>query len=291
VILGLEVRDGALVAVIVDEDGGVVAVDKRDGATPAVVADAVRAVAHHAPAAFGAAVRDPGSNEAADVVASAVGSARLSGSPRVVTRGAAVALAEQWRGAASGATHVVALTASDCVHAGMVVDGRIFEGAHGLAGAAGWLALNPVERDDYRRLGCLEAEIGAPGVIRRLVWRLKAGDSSQALDMAGGRVDAITIADVFAAARQNDGVAVSVVRDTARYIGMAVGNLVTIVDPEVVVLGGIIADGADLLVEPALIEARRRLSPHVGSSLRLVAGALGDEAAALGAARAAMLSR
>jgi glucokinase len=202
-----------------------------------------------------------------------------------------VALGEQWRGAARDATHVVALTAGDCVHAGIVIDGRPFEGAHSLAGAAGWLALNPVEREDYRKIGCLEAEIGASGIVRRLIWRLKSGDMSRVLDRAGGNMSAITVGHIFDAARDGDGVAISVVRDTARYIGMAIGNLVAIVDPDVVVLGGVIAEAADLLVEPARTEATRRMPASVSSAVRIVAGQLGDEAGALGAARAAMLAR
>jgi glucokinase len=107
--------------------------------------------------------------------------------------------------------------------------------------------------------------------------------------MAGGQAADLTVAHVFAAARQGDSVAVSVVRDTARYIGMAVANLVAILDPEVIVLGGLIADAGDLLVEPARMEASRRVSPGAGATLQIVAASLGDEGAALGAARAAML--
>src|SRR6267143_110813 len=83
--------------------------------------------------------------------------------------------------------------------------------ADGRAGSAGWLALNPVEREDYRRLGCLEAEVGSAGIVRRLVWRIKSGDRSRVADMAGGNLAAIRVEQVFAAARDRDGVAVSVV--------------------------------------------------------------------------------
>jgi glucokinase len=238
----------------------------------------------------GVAVRDPADSSVADVVAAAAGAASAPAAPRVVTRGTAVALGEQWSGAARDATHVVALTATDCVHAGIVINGRAFEGAHGVAGAAGWLALNPVEREDYRKNGCLEAEIGAAGIVRRLVWRLKAGDTSRVLDRAGGKMSAIAVAHIFDAAREGDGVAISVVRDTARYVGMAIGNLVAVVDPDVVVLGGLIADAADLLVEPARAEAARRMPASVAGVVRIVPGTLGGDAAALGAARAAMLA-
>ena len=68
------------------------------------------------------------------------------------------------------------------VTAGLLVDGRVWTGAHGYAGSVGWLALNPVERDDYRRYGGLEAEVAAAGIVRRLVWRIKSGDRSNVVE-------------------------------------------------------------------------------------------------------------
>ena len=159
-----------------------------------------------------------------------------------------------------------------------------------MAGAAGWLALNPVEREDYRKLGCLEAEVGGPGIVRRLVWRIKSGDRSRAVDLAGGNLNAITAAVVFEAARSGDGVAISVVRDTAKYIGMAVANVVTILDPEVVVLGGAIAEAGDLLLEPTRVEMARRVPPAVLPHVSVLTATLGDAGPAVGAARAALLA-
>jgi glucokinase len=129
------------------------------------------------------------------------------------------------------------------------------------------------------------------GIVRRLVWRLKSGDASRALDMAGGNMSALTHKHVFDAARGGDGVAISVVRDTAKYIGMAIGNLVAVVDPDVVVLGGLIAEAGDLLIEPARAEASRRMSSAVAGAVRITTAELGDDGGALGAARAAMLAR
>jgi glucokinase len=290
VILGLEVCGGTVIAVAADERGGVISRTKQDGVGASAAADAVRAVSGPGCTAIGLAVRDARDASFSEAITAAAGAAGAPGSPCIVTRGAAVALAEQWAGAARGARHVVALSVSDCVHAGIVFDGRPFEGAHGFAGAAGWLALNPVERDDYRKIGCLEAEIGGNGIVRRLVWRLKAGDDSRVLEMAGGDMSAITVQQIFDAARAGDGVAISVVRDTARYIGMAIGNLVSIVDPDVVILGGLMATAADLLLEPARTEAMKRMPMPVAGTVQITPAALGDDGAALGAARAAMLA-
>ena len=96
---------------------------------------------------------------------------------------------------------------------------------------------------------------------------------------------------IFDAARKGDGVSISVVRDTARYIGMAVANLVAVTDPNVVVLGGLIADAADQLLQPARTEALRRLPRSMAESLTVSAATLGDDGGPLGAARAATIAR
>jgi predicted NBD/HSP70 family sugar kinase len=291
VILGVEIREDAVVAVAADDGGAITARATRSGATGSSAADAVHAALGAAsPASIGVAVRDPLEENVADIVQAIAGAAGGSVSPRVTTRGCAIALGEQWKGAAQGARNVVALAAADSVHSGLVLNGVPFEGAHGLAGAAAYLALNPVEREDYRRFGSLQAEIGATGIVRRLIWRIKSGDRSRVLDMAGGDIAAINVNQVFDAARNGDGVSISVIRDTARYVGMAVANLVVVTDPNVVVVGGLIAEAADQLLQPSHTEAVRRLPKAMADSLSLVAAALGDDGGPLGAARAAMIA-
>jgi predicted NBD/HSP70 family sugar kinase len=290
VILGVEIREDAVVAVAADDGGGIIGRGRHEGASGSSAADAVRAALGGSKAtSIGIAVRDPLEDGTADVVDAIAAAAGGSVSPRITTRGCALALGEHWRGAAQGARQVVALTAADSVHSGLILDGVPFEGAHGLAGAAAYLALNPVEREDYRRFGSLQAEIGTAGIVRRLVWRIKSGDRSRVLDMAGGDIAAIHVHQIFEAARNGDGVSISVVRDTARYVGMAIANLVVVTDPNIVVVGGLIADAADQLLQPSQTEAIRRLPKTMADSLAVVAAALGDDGGPLGAARAAMI--
>jgi glucokinase len=287
VFLGVDLREAAAVAVAVTESGEVAARASADG--PAAIPDAIRGLGRQSHTGRGAAVRDTSDEETADMVA-AVAAASGSQPVKVVSRGAAVALAEHWIGAARGAGNVVALVASDRVHAGIILNGSLLEGAHGRAGAASWLAMNPVEREDYRKLGCLEAEAGATGIVRRFVWRVKAGDMSRAA-AAPADLSTITVQKILDAARGGDGVAISVVRDTTKYLGMTIGNIVSLFDPDLVVLGGLYAEAADLLIDQSRAEALRRISPRAAESLRVVPATLGDDAAAIGAARAAIGAR
>jgi glucokinase len=170
---------------------------------------------------------------------------------------------------------------------GLVRGGAPVAGARGRAGSIAWLSLNPVEREDYRKIGCLEAEVASAGIVRRMIWRIKAGDRSRVQETVQGDLSAITVEHVLEAARGNDGVSISVVRDTAKYLGMAAANLVVVADPEVLVLGGFMASAADLLLDPLRIEISRRLPKSMMDALKIETATLGADAAAIGAARLA----
>ena len=147
--LGLEVSDSVVRAVIVDDTGRVTwrgegSADPRSVAAqlkPAVKEAggvAAAGVAHYEeiPEALQRAVSDASGVEL-----------------RAAGAGIAAATAETWCGAAQGLKHVVALTLGDHIAAGVILNGAPWSGAHGLAGSAAWLAINPVERQDYRRRG------------------------------------------------------------------------------------------------------------------------------------------
>ena len=273
--LGLDLSERPIRAVIVNERGDVVA--RGTGDTSAA---AVRAVLNaHIPDRAGVATSDSGDKTTVSGVST-------------ITRcmpGAAAMAAEVWLGAARDVRHAICLHVGDEVYAGLLIDGHLWAGAHGRAGAAAWLALNPVERQDYRRLGSLAAEISSRGVARRLSWRIQAGDSSRVLEDAGGSLDAITGPLVFDGARKGDGVAISVVRDTAKYIGMAVATLVAALDPDVVVVSGSVA-AADLMLEPVRQECARRLPAEAMPDLRVEFSTLGADEVAIGAARLALVA-
>lgn len=209
--------------------------------------------------------------------------------PRVCRAGDALVCAEAWIGAARGVRHAVGLWLGERVLAGVLLDGEPWQGAHGLAGTAAWLALNPVERQDYRKYGSFAAEVNDRGIARRLAWRVQAGDESAV--GGGASLETIAAADVFAGARAGDGVAISVVRDTARYIAMAAVNLAIAVDPDIVVVGGPITTAADLLLEATRQDFERRLPPPMIGRVRCEFSPLGENAVAAGAARLAMVAR
>jgi glucokinase len=288
-ILGVDVGDYGVRAVLVNDQGAVLRRAAYDGA------DAGRAATElfdGQTTAVGIS-RDP---DAENLVAIGFGAeSEREGHPALMTPptlcepGTAAVIAEVWVGAARGADNAICLEIGDRVTAGILLDGRPWLGAHGRAGAAAWLALNPVERQDYRKFGSLAAEVSSKGIARRLSWRIQAGDQSAVLERAGD-LDSITAAHVFEGARTGDGVSISVIRDTAKYIGMAIANLIVSIDPDVIVISGAAAAAGDLMLEPVRQECLRRLPPGLGDQVRIEMSTLGEEGVAIGAARLALLA-
>lgn len=291
--LGVDLSEPIARVVVVNDDGQVLS---RGQLTPGPghLGSALRDAARKAVAGAGGkvsaiavALPQPGEPVPGDVITALADAVPGAREAFPIAAGTAAVIAEQWCGAARGLNQVITCSIGEHVTAGVVINGAPWLGANGLAGSIGWLALNPVEREDYRRYGGLEAEVAAAGIVRRLVWRVKSGDRSAVADNVGGDLTRITAADVFQGARVGDGVCISVVRDTAKYVGMAVANLATMVDPEAVVLGGTLASSGDLMLEAIRLECSRRLRPAQTERARIVLSTLGADAVAIGAARAA----
>lgn len=278
--LGLDVAEGGARGVLIEDDGTVVrrARHTGDSGLRALVEELS---AGHRPDAIGLATERPGVRVA--------GMDGLSSTPHACTAGAAAVVAESWIGAARGARQAVCLLIGDRVLAGVLLDGVPWVGAHGFAGSAAWFALNPVERQDYRKFGSLAAEVSSAGIARRLAWRIQTGDESVVLERAGS-LESITASHVFDGARSGDGVSISVIRDTAKYIGMAVANMASCIDPEIIVLAGALAEARDLLLEPVRQECARRLPPGLVEQFRFEISTLGEDLVAIGAARLALLA-
>ena len=294
--LGLDVNDTTVHAVIVNDNGQVLArADHTIGAGG--VPQAVRETVKRARGAAGKDIAAVGfatylteeghGKEVAATLNEVLPGVRVAH----VSAGVAAVIAETWCGAARGLNDAIAFAIGEHVTAGLMVGGQVFTGAHGFAGSVSWLALNPVEREDYRRFGGLEAEVAGAGIVRRLVWRIKSGDRSNIVDTVGGDLTRITSDHVFQAARNGDGVSISVIRDTAKYVGMAVSNLATVLDPEAIVLGGTLASSGDMMLEAIRVECGRRLRPPQSERVRIVLSTLGADAVAIGAARHAAVQQ
>lgn len=192
-------------------------------------------------------------------------------------------LGEWWRGAGRGFRSVVFVIIGTGLGGGMVLDGNLYRGNNRLAGAAGWFTLVTKlgEEEPDRRRGHWELLVAGPGIARRALDGLNAGRPSSLPSQD------LTAERVFNAARAGDAFAQEIVSETARIIGIGVANIVSLVNPEMVILGGGVGMQADLILEPVRRVVRDQAQPISGRSVRIEVSQLGEDAGLLGAAYAA----
>jgi len=205
----------------------------------------------------------------------------------VNTRAAAMAAGEAWIGAARGKSNVVYLSIGDEIEAGVIVDRRVAQGAGGLAGAAGWLALSESFKQEFESRGCLTAEAAGAALKRRVIEGWDGAAKSVIGSVIKDDMAHLDDAAIIRAAQGGDLLAINSVNEACRWIGRGVANLISILNPDAVVIGGRIG----LKLKPYLDEIREEAGkwamPASARQCRVVNAALGDRAALIGAARLA----
>jgi glucokinase len=198
-------------------------------------------------------------------------------------RNAAV-LGEWWLGAARGKSDAIVLMIGTGIGAGILSGGQIIRGAHELSGCAGWMTVTGEQVLMAQGQGQLESLAAGPAIAWSAQQRLKSGEASH---LAHLDVSKITAHEVAAAARQGDGLAVDIFNRAGRLLGFAVANLVSLFDPEVIILGGGLAVVADLYLGSLRQAMQERAQPLAADKVRVVVSSIADTVNLLGCARLA----
>ncbi len=199
----------------------------------------------------------------------------------------AYVLGEQWMGAARGKRDVVYLAVGTGIGAGILAGGHLIRGSDDIAGAVGWFALNKEFREEYATMGCFEAEAAGNALGRKAQQMVREGKPTFMKNMVKGRVEKITAKVVVQAARAGDRMARKLIAEVGSYLGRGIANIVSILNPEMVILGGGLFQAGDLLLKPARKEFKKWVQPLAGRRVRLVLSALGEKAALYGVGRLA----
>ncbi|MGH9939412.1 MAG: ROK family protein [Blastocatellia bacterium] len=203
------------------------------------------------------------------------------------SRAAAMAAGEAWVGAARGKNNVVYLSIGEDVEAGIIVDRRVAPGASGMAGAAGWFALSENFKQEFESRGCLTAEAASAALKRRVIEGWNGAAKSVIGNLIKDDLAHLDDAAIIRAARGGDALALNSVNETCRWIGRGVANLVSILNPDAVVIGGPVGLTLKPYLDEIREEAGRWAMPASARQCRIVSAALGDKAALIGAAKLA----
>lgn len=196
------------------------------------------------------------------------------------------AWAEHRLGAARGHDHALLVTLGTGIGAGIITDHRLFTGAHGMAAEPGHMIVDPAgPRCPCGQRGCWERYASGSGLGFLAREAALAGRADRVVALAGGDPEAVRGEHVTAAARRGDAEARTVLASFGWWVALGLANLVNVLDPEVVVLGGGLVAEADLFLEPTRrAYAELVLAGAHRPEVAIVAARTGERAGALGAA-------
>lgn len=211
---------------------------------------------------------------------------RLGRPIRVDNDATCAAWGEHLGGAARGVRDVVCVTLGTGIGAGVIADNELVRGVHGFAGEAGHVVVDPRgPLCPCGRRGCWERFASGSGLGRLGREAAEAGLFPRGVEMVGGVAELVRGEDVTRAAAEGDADAVAVMESFADWVAIGIGNLVTLLDCSLVVIGGGLVEVGDLLLEPVRRAYDRRvMAPGERKDVRIVAAELGERAGAIGAA-------
>lgn len=279
-----ETPDGwdAVLATVVDGVHEVVAAATADGVTVGAVGfgiaaivdnDGVARYAPNLPGFINVPIRD-------QLVAA-------TGLPTVVDNDANVAAwGELAHGAARGIDHALVLTLGTGIGGGIILNGRVYRGAHGFAAEVGHWQFDPRGRTcACGQPGHWEAWASGTGLGTLAREYAARGDAPTVLARAGGDVDTVTGLHVGAGALAGDADALAILDQYADYVAIGFAGLANILDPEVIVVSGGLINLGDVLIERIRARFPQRIeAPDYRPAIPIVAATLGEQAGVIGAA-------
>jgi glucokinase len=192
---------------------------------------------------------------------------------------------EWWLGAGRNVDSLVGLTLGTGIGGGIVLNGEIFHGVSDAAGEIGHMTIDSTGRlCKCGNYGCLEAYASGPAIAHRAIEGITAGAESLLPGLVDGRLEAVTAATVYEAVVLGDPYANEVMRETAKFLGAGVANIINILNPEMVVISGGVTRAGDHLFVPLRAEIRRRAFRSAEEACQVTSGRLPGTAGVIGAA-------
>lgn len=198
----------------------------------------------------------------------------------------AAAVGEMWLGAARGAKNVICVTLGTGVGGGIILDGKLCRGADGSAGEIGHATVDPFHGPKCKcgNFGCLEMYASATAIVRMTNEALEHHPQSS---LQG---ELLTADAIYDAAKAGDELAIETFDKVGDYLGVALANLMNLLGPEVIVIGGGVANAWDLFEPNMLKQVRSRAFPSLVRTVKIKPAECGDNAGLLGAAQLAFVS-
>ena len=184
----------------------------------------------------------------------------------------AFVMGEAWQGAARNCRDVVFLAVGTGIGAGILAGGRLLRGHGELAGSVGWMALRNEHQPIYKSIGCFEAHASGTGI---------GLEASKEFDRT------ISARELTTMARRGDRKAKALLESAGHDLGLGLANLVDVLNPEIIVIGGGVAAAGNMILDAARKTMKQWAQPLAVKQVRVVRSRLGTRAGLLGAAKLA----
>ncbi|MDI6736438.1 MAG: ROK family protein [bacterium] len=196
------------------------------------------------------------------------------------------ALGESWLGAGREVNHLVCLTLGTGIGGGIIINGEILHGANDAAGELGHIIVEPNGlRCGCGNYGCMEAYASGPGITKRTIFSIKEGITTIITELVQNQLEKITPLVVYQAAIKGDELANDILKETGRYLGIGIVSLVNVLNPQLVIIGGRIAQMGEILLNHIKDEVTKRTHLEPCRRITIVPSQLSDDAGIIGAAK------
>src|ERR1041385_3327920 len=197
----------------------------------------------------------------------------------------AAAVGEMWSCSAVGCKTIICVTLGTGVGGGIILDGKLWRGVDGAAAEIGHMCVDPFGgvACTCGSRGCLEVFASATAIVR-----MTREASPRYPDSILQGKDDRTASMIFDAGKQGDELAPQIFRRMGVYLGIGLANLINILNPEMIVLGGGVVNGWDLFAKHMHQQVEERAFPLLAARVKIERAKCGDDAGLLGAARLAL---
>ncbi|NLP36719.1 MAG: ROK family protein [Firmicutes bacterium] len=195
----------------------------------------------------------------------------------------AAAVGEASRGAGKGHRNLIYITVSTGIGAGFIFNGELYRGSRGFAGEFGHMQIKPDgPLCGCGKKGCLEAVASGSAIARQANEALKSGRETKLSALAAQNGGKVTAEHVFLAAQAKDRTAQNIIEEAVYYLGLGISNLINLLNPSVVVLGGGVTNAGDLFFAPLLKIVAKHTVEYAAQTVKITPAVLGSEAGAIG---------
>ncbi|UCE97164.1 MAG: ROK family protein [Dehalococcoidia bacterium] len=203
----------------------------------------------------------------------------------LINDASAAVLGEYTFGAGKKYSNVIYVTVSTGIGGGIIIGGHLYLGSSGSAGEIGHMTVKTNGPLCYcRNRGCLETLASGTAIAKEAISSVKKGKVTSLVEMVGGQVDSITAKEVSIAAQNGDELARRIISKAATYLGIGMANVINILNPEIIIIGGSVSKIGDLLFKPVKQQVLKLAFKLPAQKVRIVTSGLGDDAGLIGGA-------